>query len=415
MQISKRKILTILTIILLLINIVVAIFIFVDIQIINAPKTEVYIDIVEVNSEEIILDAKLKMYNSNSFQIGIKDFVVTSMNYENEQLGELKIPGGIIPSDDSKVFSEREKIVLKESSNLTVLKNKITGKISVTFLGFITKTIPIEVIIITSVEKIFENLEIPDIDLEAHLTDLSEEGIEFSAKVDVYNPTYLIYYIDNLYLDFTTTQGVDVGNISVNGGLVKPKSNSTFISTGLIKYQALDAELLILKLTGIAGAKVGGISKNISFSTDASLVIPNLKDFVFGEEQIDFRIPVQFKLTLKGILSNVGFSIYNPSNISLMGYNLICKIYRMDNEKMTLLGQESIEICNISPQERICVKTQIIIPYSKYLFSGSLKLIPDWIILRIEGDFNIAGTKQAFPIALNAYVDPNIIKQKEFH
>ena len=160
---------------------------------------------------------------------------------------------------------------------------KITGKISVTFLGFITKTIPIEVIIITSVEKIFENLEIPDIDVEAHLTDLSEEGIEFSAKVDVYNPTSLIYNIDNLYLDFITNQGVDVGNISVDGGLVKPKSNSTFISTGLIKYQALDAELLILKLTGIAGARVGGISKNISFSTDASLTIPNLKDFVFGD------------------------------------------------------------------------------------------------------------------------------------
>jgi hypothetical protein len=81
---------------------------------------------------------------------------------------------------------------------------------------------------------------------------------------------------------------------------------------------------------------------------------------------------------------------------------------------MTLLGQESMEICTIAPQERICVKTQIIIPYSKYLFSGSLKLIPDWIILKIEGDFHIAGTKQAFPIALNAYVDPNVIKQKEF-
>lgn len=415
MILSKRKMITVLTIILLLVNIIVAIFIFADIQIIKAPKTEVYIDIVEVNSDEIILNAKLKMYNSNNFQIGIKNFLVTSMNYENEKLGELKIPGGTIPSYETSVFSGREKFVLKETENLTILKNKIAGKISVTFLGFITKTIPLEVIIITSVEKIFENLEIPDINVEAHLTDLSEKGIEFSAKVNVYNPTSLIYNVNNLFLDFTTNQGVNVGNISVEGGLVKPKSNSTFISTGLVLYQALDAEVLILKLRGIAGAEVGGISKNISFSTDTSLTIPNLKDFVFGEEQIDFRIPVQFKLTLKGILSNVGFSIYNPSNISLMGDNLICKIYRMDNEKMTLLGQEAMEICNIAPQERICVKTQMIIPYSKYLFSGSFKLIPDWIILRIEGDFHIAGTKQAFPIALNAYVDPNVIKQKEFN
>jgi hypothetical protein len=74
-----------------------------------------------------------------------------------------------------------------------------------------------------------------------------------------------------------------------------------------------------------------------------------------------------------------------------------------------------MEKCYVQAYERVCVKTQIIIPYLNYLFSGSLKLIPDWIVLRIEGDFHIAGTRQAFPIALNAYFDPNLIKQKEFN
>ena len=50
------------------------------------------------------------------------------------------------------------------------------------------------------------------------------------------------------------------------------------------------------------------------------------------------------------------------------------------------------------------------IPYLKFFLTGSLKILPDWIILRIDGNFSIAGTRQAFPISLNAYVDPHLIK-----
>ena len=414
-NLTKKKIVTILTIALLIINIFIACFIFLDIQIISAPETKVFIDIVEVNSEEIILDAKLKMYNSNSFTISIKDFTVTSLNYDNEELGKLKIKGGSIPSDSSKVFSETETITLKDASNLAIIKNKITGKIGVTLLGFITKTIPIDVMVVTSVEKIFDSIDIPDFDIKAYLTDLSEEGLEFSAEVGVYNPTDLVYNVNELYLDFKTDEGVSVGNVKVTGGVVEPKKTCVFYSDGIVSYEAFNAQVLTLELTGVAGARVGGISKNISISTDASLVIPDIKEFVFGSEEIDFRIPVQFKLRLRGIISNVGFSVYNPSNISLLGDNLVCKLYRVDGEKMTLLGESTMEECPIQAGERKCVKTQVIIPYFKFLFSGSLRLLPDWIVLRIEGDFHVAVTRQAFPLALNAYVDPTVIREKDFH
>jgi hypothetical protein len=414
-NVTKRKIITVLTIILLIVNIFVAALIFLDIQVINAPKTEVFIDIVEVNSEEVILDAKLKMHNSNSFDIEIKDFTVTSLNYENEEIGKLKIKGGNIPAHETKAFSEREKVIFKESENYAIIKNRITGRIGVTFIGFIKKTIPIDVTVFTSVEKIFENLQIPDVSVKAYLNDLSDKGIHFTAEVSVNNPTSIVYNVNDLFLDFITEEETSVGNITVDGGSVEPQKSRVFYSNGTIHYDALNVGSLTLKLNGIAGAKVAGLNKNISFSTEASLIIPDIKEFIFKGEELDFRIPVQFKLTLKGILSNVGFSFYNPSNVSLIGDNLKCLIYRVDGEKQTLLGQETMNPCKIQPGERICVKTQIIIPYTKYLFSGLFRFIPDWIVLRIEGDFHIAGTNQAFPLALNAYVDPNVIKQKEFH
>ena len=413
-NITKRKIFTIFTIALLIINIAIACLIFLDIQIISAPKTDVFIDIVEVNSEEIILEAKLKMYNSNSFTISVKDFTVTSMNYEEEELGKIKIKGGEIPSSEYKIFTERENIVLKDSSNIAILKNRISGKIGVTFLGFITKTIPIDVMVVTSVEKILDSIEIPDFDLKAYLTDLSEDGLEFSAEVSVYNPTDLVYNVDSLFLDFKTEKNKSVGNVKVTGGLVQPKKSCVFYSNGIVSYDAFNVGNLTLELNGIAGAKVAGLSKNISISAESSISIPDIKEFIFKGEELDFRIPVQFKLTLRGVLSNVGFSFYNPSNVSLNGNNLKCLIYRVDGEKQTLLGEENMNPCEIQAGQRTCVKTKILIPYIKYLFSGSLRLIPDWIVLRIEGDFNVAGTNQAFPLALNAYVDPKVIRQNEF-
>jgi hypothetical protein len=414
-NIKKKNIIYVVLILLLLINIFTATIIFIDIQIISAPKTEIFIDISEVNSDEIIINSKLKMSNNNRFDIGIKDFMIISMNYDEVELGRMKISGGNIPSDESRIFSTTGKFVLKETSNLTILKNRIIGKISVTFLGFITKTIPIDLMVITSIREVFDNIEIPDVDIQASLTDINEEGISLEVNVNVYNPTSLMYNVKDLYMNVITDQGVSAGNISITGGVIEPKKSCMFYSNGTLFFEAFDAETINLNLNGVVGAKVGGINKNVSFSTDASLIVPDLKEFVFGGQEVEFQIPVQFKLTLQGILSNVGFSIYNPSNVSLIGDNLRCLIYRKDGEKMTLLGQDTMKPCLVHPDERICVKTQIIIPYLKYLLSYPYRLLPDWIVLTIEGDFFIAGTRQAIPLSLNAYVDPNIITQKEFH
>ena len=167
-----------------------------------------------------------------------------------------------------------------------------------------------------------------------------------------------------------------------------------------------------MKLLGVAGIKIAGVYKKINLTADASIIIPDIKYFIFGGEPIDFQIPVQFKLTLKGILSNVGFKMYNPSNFSLIGKDLLCSLYRLDGEEKSLLGQKTMEVCTIDPRGIICVRTNITIPYFKFLTAGKGKILPDWIILRIEGDFYIAGTRQSVPISLNAYVDPNVINQK---
>ena len=100
---------------------------------------------------------------------------------------------------------------------------------------------------------------------------------------------------------------------------------------------------------------------------------------------------------------NVELKIYNPSDIPLYANNLVCTFSRLDGDKTTLLAKKDMDPCEITAKHTICVKTELRIPYLTYLFSGSKKLLPDWIILNIVGDFSIAGTRQVFPISINAY------------
>ena len=55
------KIIPLLAIIMLIVNILISLLIFVDIQIINSPKTDVFVNILEVSSEEILFETTIEM------------------------------------------------------------------------------------------------------------------------------------------------------------------------------------------------------------------------------------------------------------------------------------------------------------------------------------------------------------------
>jgi len=412
---DKKKIYTIFLVLLTIINVTVAIVIFTDIQIIESPKIDVEVRVIEITADELILEIKMKLHNPNSFEISMEDFKVLSTTKNGDKIGEMSIKGGSVHSDKTEVFTEIAKIKFKEKSDFKILKNKITGKIGVEFLGFIKKTIPLELNVLISLEEIIGNIEIPDIDLEFYFDNLTRDGLEFTAGINIYNPNDIGITINELTLDAINDQDENVGKFKITGGEIRPKNHSFFKSTGVLLYKFIDTRELILSVGGKGSVNIAGMNKTISISTDMSIILPDIQDFIFQNENIKFYIPVQFKLTFSGIQTTVGLKYYNPSNISLVTRNINCSIYRVDNEKKTQLGIKSMESCIINPHEEVCIKTQIIIPYLTYLKAGNWKLIPDWIVLTIEGDFAIAGTRQVFPLSLNAYVNPNLFENKEFN
>jgi LEA14-like dessication related protein len=411
---NKKNIITIILIILILINIIVAILIFSDIQIIKSPETDIELKVIDISANDLTLEIKMKMHNPNSFEISIEDFNIKSIDNNGNIIGEIIIKGGIISSNNTETFIETDEINFEKNSDFKILHNKITGKIGVKFLGFIKKTIPIELNVITSLEEIIDNIEIPDINLEFGFKDLTKEGLEFTAGINIYNPNNIGLTINELTLNAINDNNEQVGNFKISGGEIKPKDRSNFTSNGVLLYSFIDTQKLILKLNGDASLKIAGMNKSISISTEMSVILPDIKDFIFKNESMIFYIPVQFKLTLQGIESTIGFKFYNPSNVTIITRNINCSIHRVDGDKKTQLGIKSMESCIINPQQEICIKSLILIPYIEYLNAGNWKLIPNWIVLTIEGDLAIAGTRQVFPISLNAFVNPNLFQNQEF-
>jgi LEA14-like dessication related protein len=411
---KKKKIYRILITVLLLTNIIAAIIIFTDIQVIKSPKTDVEIMVTNITADDLTLKFHLKINNPNKFEISVEDLKIESLTTDGESIGKVDIKGGSISSDDTKTYVVSEKIKFNEYSDFKSLDNRITGKIGVGFLGFIKKTIPIELNIFTTLDEIIDNIAIPDIDLEFGFEELTEDGLEFTAGISVYNPNNIGIYINELNLSAINDYNEGVGNFKITGGEIKPKGNSFFNSKGILQYNLIDTKELILSLSGNASVKIAGMNKSIALSTEMNVNLPDMQEFIFQGENIKFYIPVQFKLTFNGILANVGFKYYNPSNITLVTRNINCSIHRVDGDEKTQLGIESMEDCIVDPREEVCVKTEILIPYRNYLKAGGWKILPDWIVLTIDADLAIAGTRQAFPVSLNAYVNPNLFKNNEF-
>ena len=174
--------------------------------------------------------------------------------------------------------------------------------------------------------------------MELDFDNLTTEGIEFTVKVNMYNPTKIEFGINKLSIIATTETENEVGRLTIYGDTVKPKESTVFTSKGTLHYNAFDSKKIIFTLNGTAQGKIGGLEKKIDLSTVTELIIPDITEFIFKNQPIDFQIPVQFKLTLRGIITTVGFTIFNPSEIPLEGRNLQCSIFRLDNNRKTLLG-----------------------------------------------------------------------------
>ena len=403
---KKRTIIVLLALV-TAINIIAAAFIYFDIQLLEAPETTISVDIIEINSEEAIIQTKIDVSNPNSFEIVTKDFELITTTSSGDELAHMKIEGGNIPPNEERTFTDT--FVIDFNGNEPgLLKSRLTGTVGVK-TWFMQKTIPITINIITSIENVIKQIAAPMINIEADFGEFSEDKLSINGTVDVYNPNTFDISIENIALDIITDAGKNVGGLNVAGGTIPGKSSEKLIASGEILLESLNAKKLTINMSAIATARIADYNLSLPIYVEANIGIPDIEELLLSKDKPTIlSIKLDEKLTFKGVVFNVLLEVNNTFKIDLIFSEIVCNVYLVEDDDHHLIG-ENADVEDIfaevgAPGTTSC---EILAPYSKLLTKF---LASDWLMVEVSAKIIINGVNQSVFFEVRGYQDINIFR-----
>jgi len=374
---------------------------------ITIPEIVASIDIVDINKDQIQMEIDIQIDNQNSFSLSVENFNVDSVMSTGKSIGDITVPGGEVASNSKKTF-EAIGIYTLEGYDLKPINSTVTGTIAIGFFGLFEKEIPISMQIIASFDKIADNIDPPIIQIHAGISEIGSEGVGFSGSVEIINPNNFEIIMKNMSSNIISDSGEILGSIVIPDTAIKQKDSTEVQLQAELLYTCLNAQIVFIEFHGDVGVQLAGLSKTMTIATRADIEIPDLNEILMANEVFEFAISAEFKVRFQGIITTVGLSIYNPTNIPFEANNLVCRLYAQTDNQTSLIVEGIMNPCEISTNSRVCIRTEVTMPYLKLLTAAGPRLIPEWFALGITGEFSIQNTTQTIPISINGLIDPQI-------
>ncbi|UCF49533.1 MAG: hypothetical protein JSU91_07230 [Thermoplasmatales archaeon] len=402
-----KKIVKILFIIITVIYIIIGGLLFINIQVLESPEIIIEIDVTEINSEEAVIHSEINIENTNSFDMSVKNLEMIITTKDGYEASNVKIEGGIIPANEKKTFTKEVKIAFAGHSP-DVLTSKITGDVGMNIL-FIEKTIPLNMGVVTSLEKVINDFAAPIISATIEFVDMTAEKITLSSIINSYNPNSFEIYMKNITGEIITDTGKIVGDLNLPDANLLPKDSIEINTTGEILLEALNAEKIMLNIDGVAGAKIAGFEKDLAFGTEINLIVPDLEELIFSKDKpVQLSIKANNKLTLKGILTEINLEMINTYNVELTLRDTICRLYTVKNDELNLLGENTIdEELSVIPGETGNAFSEIIVPFSKIF---TVNPTSEYMMVSVTAKLTIKGLDAAVYVELRGYTDFHILQ-----
>jgi len=401
--ITRKKIITAFVAVFIIINLIVAAFLFFDIQLIEAPETTIKIDILEINAEEAILQTTINVSNPNGFGLITENFEIAVSTPDGRAVSCISLDGGGIPPQSSKTFTTNA-VIAFDGDNPETLTIKMTGRVGIN-IGFIQKTIPLAINIVTSLEDVIESFASPSLNIRAEFVELTKEGIILSGMIEAYNPNKFDIYIDSISVIIETETGKNVGNLEISGGTLASKESLELESKGRILLEALNAEILFINMSGKAGAKIAGVNQSISFSTEAEITVPDISNLLASDASTDISIMGDYKVTLQGLMDYIILEVRNPNKIDIELKDVIVMVNRIDDGEKMLIAETELEKGVIKAESVKQFKGQMLLPYSKLFSFKKGRLLPDELEITVRTHVTIPGLNQSIWVGVSGYQD----------
>jgi len=404
----RKKIITAFVVILIIINLIVAAFLFFDIQLMEAPETTIRIDILEINAEEAALQTIIDVSNPNGFELITENFEIVVSTPDGKEVSHISLDGGSIPPHSSKTFTANA-VIAFDGANPETLTIKMTGSVGIN-IGFIRNTIPITINLVTSLEDVIESFASPTLNIQAEFGELTEDGINLTGTIETYNPNKFDLYIEGISVVIETETGKNVGNLEISGGTLASKESLELKSEGRILLEALNAKILFINMSGKAGAKIAGVNQSISFSAEAEITVPDISNLLASDVPTDISIIGDYKVTLQGLMNYIILEVRNPNKIDIELKDIIVMVNRIDDGEKMLIAETELEKGIVKAESVKQFKGQMVIPYSKLFSFKKGRLLPDELEIIVRAHITIPGINQSIWVGVSGVQDFRLFK-----
>ncbi|UCH88327.1 MAG: LEA type 2 family protein [Thermoplasmata archaeon] len=403
-----RKKLTIILTIFLLLNILLSAFLIMDFKSFKLPIFDVHLEVLDIQSESVTLEISVEMENTNSFSVAITNLDVDIQTDQENVVGSINVKGGEIPGGEIKTFNTISKINL-EDYEAGLITSRIRGDLKIDFLGFLTKTIPMDISITSALDLLFNNVLAPEISIHTEFGDIDSQGVPLNIDLDFRNPNTFSLYINDLDIYTYHDNANETAHVTIEGGPIEPGNVTQFSASVIIGLNTFDYGTLKVSAGGEVGVKIAGFRHFMPFSVEASMEVPRIGEFIFNDEPLDISIMVDFNTVPLGVKTIVVLEIYNPGNVDFYANDMMCFVYKIDGDSKILVGQDEMYSCETNSEKDVCVRTEIIIPYSEFATEGEGQGVPEWFLISIIGELQIGTTNQMLPLEVDGYYIPMIV------
>lgn len=400
----KKKIIVLIIAIVTIINVSSVAILYSDLVSLKAPEITVTVDITEINSNEAVVETIINIYNPNGFDVSVKDLKITTKTFDNKEIANMKIDGGYIPSQETKTYTKSFEINFNGNSP-EKLKTTISGIIGMKS-GFIEKTIPLAVSVISIVDEVLNKLAAPTANIHVNFGEISQKSINTTILIEAYNPNTFEFGLENVVIDFITDKGDKVGKLEIRGGILPAKGYLNTSGNGTLIIEALNAKFITAKLSSTVTAIIAGFNKSLPFNLKVDVEVPDLKELLPSEFITKATIRADFRLTLRGLFCDIALEVNNPNNIELFAKDITFSLYGIDTEERILMGSCEIGTGIIKPEDTTYIKGELTIPYLKYInliLQG--KIIPYWEEVEVTANVTIKGLNNYFWFGVSGLQD----------
>jgi len=398
----NKKVSILLIVIITIINIIAGSLIFLDVQLMKTPETTITIDILEINSDEIIIQTTIDVFNPNGFGIIIKNLELITTDTSGNNVVHMIMDGGDIPPNENKAFIS-DILIDFDGYHPKTLITKITGTIGA-HLGIIRKTIPLNIIVIAAVEDIIRDIATPIIHTQVDFGEITQEQINITVIIEAYNPNTFDLYIDNASINVETETGKNVGFLTLEDNILSAKNTEKISSSGgILLVEALNAEMVTINISATANAKIADFNKSLPFYAEIKMNIPDIGTLLSSDSPLDIIVKGDFKLSIDGLTAEMTLEINNPAKIALEAKDVIVSLYEVNNDIKQLIGECKLNEGIIEKENMTALKGKTVIPYSRLITPKDGNIIPEGILIMASGNVTVQGLNQFIWIRIGGY------------